>query len=297
MEIVYGLIGIILIIVFGLSVYIARKMFQPKTWTLEDSLALETEKNIIDFESLKTHGIEPVSIHHNGLKLQGEWIDNQSTKTLIFMHGHTYTLYGGYKYASMFLNRGYNVLLPNQRYHGNSEGKYCTLGYLESTDLHAWIAYVKTRIPQTKSLGLMGESMGGATVLMGGDHQAIDFIISDCAYSDFAKQSQEVLWRRHKIPSFMIYPTALLARLKYRIPLFKISPKTHIKSLKIPILLVHGDADDYIDVSHLHHLKAHSFNPPEVYICPNANHAQSYETNPIQYEKVVHDFLLTHNFL
>ena len=78
-------------------------------------------------------------------------------------HGNPYTDFG--PVLEKFKNLGYSLLLPYQRTHGKSEGKYLTFGVKESKDCLYWAKYIAKRFPN-RSISLHGISMGGATVAM-----------------------------------------------------------------------------------------------------------------------------------
>jgi hypothetical protein len=289
MIILYIFLALV-IITLGLGTYISFSIFRPKRWGVEESYLNEVNNGNIDESFMNKYDVQDVYTLSNKLKLHAKWIDNKSDKTMIFMHGHTFTLYGSYKYLPIFLNQNFNVLMPDQRYHGNSEGKFSTLGLKESEDLNNWVTFITDKNPKNRLIGVHGESMGGATVLMAAQNENINFIISDCAFSDFTLQTKELLKRKFKIPSFMVYPAALMSYILFKIPFFKIKPLNYLKNIKKPILLIHGESDQYIDKSHCHEL-SRIIDNSTIYLCKNADHAKSYSTNPKEYEKKVLDFL------
>ena len=88
----------------------------------------------------------------NGLhgKLRGEVIYNSKAaqvngrqKAAIICHGHTMNRLNSLKYAEIFYNSGYNVIIYDHAYFGESEGKFCTLGYYERADLSIVIDYAR----------------------------------------------------------------------------------------------------------------------------------------------------------
>lgn len=286
----YIAIGL-LVIVIGLSFFISKSIFKPKKWGVEESYQNEIETKRFDPKYFEQFKIEDVYMESFKLKLHAKLINQNSDKTMIFMHGHTFTLYGSYKYASMFLKKGYNVLMPDQRYHGTSKGKNCTLGYREADDLNNWIDYIKKVFPNNQVLGIHGESMGAATVLLAGHLKDVSFVISDCAFSDLKTQTTDILWKNFKIPKFIVYPTSLISRIVYKAPLLKINPMNNVENIKAPILFIHGDSDTYIGLDHLARNQLNKKEIDKVYVCKGADHAQSFATDKVEYEKQVDDFL------
>lgn len=64
-----------------------------------------------------------------------------------------------------FIEMGYNALIIDQRAHGNSQGKYRGMGYLECKDLKEWINFIVDKDKNSKII-LYGVSMGATTVMM-----------------------------------------------------------------------------------------------------------------------------------
>lgn len=287
----------LLVLVFFLSLYIVRTIFFPNKFTLEKCKEVEMEKGFFDDTFLQDKTVKDVYINNDGLKLYAKYVDNQSNKTLIIMHGYTYTHYGSYKYLKPFLKNNYNILMPDQRHHGNSEGRNTTLGGKEHLDLRAWISYIKEINPSNQVIGLHGESMGAATVLLEGHNEAVDFVISDCAFSTFQLQVEEHLWKFNRIPSFFVHTASLVGKLLYGAPITSVRPVDNVKNIKAPILLIHGSVDHYITITHFEQLKNETTDKDTIYLCEGADHAESYQTNPSRYDEIVTKFLADNNMI
>ena len=82
------------------------------------------------------------------------------------VHGFRAIPFSNFSYSAYyFLEHGYNVLLISQRAHEKSEGKYITLGYLESTDVNEWVKYLEEKRGLNRII-IYGTSMGADTVLV-----------------------------------------------------------------------------------------------------------------------------------
>ena len=105
----------------------------------------------------------------DGLTLRAAYIPREDAKgTIICMHGYHSTNNIEFVPEVRFLwNLGYNILLPWQRSHGKSEGRYITYGVKERHDLKRWILYTNRHLgAKNKDIFLCGISMGCATTLM-----------------------------------------------------------------------------------------------------------------------------------
>lgn len=90
--------------------------------------------------------------------------DKNSSNWVILLHGNT--LSGKFMYqsmGSMYTENGYNIIAPDFRGQGDSDGKVA-MGYLESLDSYDWIRYLNENY-DVDNLVVHGVSLGGATTL------------------------------------------------------------------------------------------------------------------------------------
>src|SRR4051812_31299095 len=85
-------------------------------------------------------------------------------RDVLMLHGVGDNREGVAGFAAMFLDRGYAVLLPDSRAHGESGGTLATYGLRESSDIRRWVDWLYVR-RQSKCVYGFGESMGAALVL------------------------------------------------------------------------------------------------------------------------------------
>ncbi|MFZ6019143.1 MAG: alpha/beta hydrolase [Chloroflexota bacterium] len=215
-------------------------------------------------------------------------------RTVVLVHGITYTRLGCIKYLPLFRRRGFNVLIYDQRYHGLSGGGNCTFGFYERHDLRAVLDWALAQLPPGGRVGTMGESLGAAVCLQ---HAAIDprpaFVIADCPYADLNDLLALRLRRDVGLPAFPFLPLAsLIARLQAGFWFGKVSPLRAVPGLEMPVLLVHGQQDDYTPPQHSQRLYAAKRRGLcRLYLAPNAGHAESYWNNRAAYEAVLEQFL------
>ena len=120
-----------------------------------------------------------------------------SHKWAILVHGYGRDQTYAFDYAEEYLKHGYNVLTPDLRASGTSEGIYLTMGAFESQDIVKWAEKIVERDPQAKII-LHGVSMGAATVLMADELQPpnVVAVVEDCgyttAYEMFAAQMKKI---------------------------------------------------------------------------------------------------------
>ncbi len=224
-------------------------------------------------EYLLTHVEPPVSIQsRDGLRLVGRYLppaENPDTPKGIYLQVHGYRSHPlcDFPGAAVYMaGEGYGVFLIDHRAMGGSEGKYITFGLRERYDVADWCAYLKERFPTTPVL-LDGVSMGGATVLLAAGEDLPDNVvgvIADCGYTSPAAICKKCLKQWFHLPPFPIYYAALLwirlfCGVWFTAPFWrwggrkgeKVRYETGdctlaLERTKLPILIAHGMADDFV---------------------------------------------------
>ena len=131
---------------------------------------------------------------HDGLRMEAVYYPAESSEavTVICAHGYTSHAEREWAFPGLFYHSlGYNVLIPYQRAHGLSEGKYITLGALEHLDMMNWVKLINARNPKDRIV-IHGLSMGGGIVLDLADQEMANV---KCLIADAPNPDIEGLFR------------------------------------------------------------------------------------------------------
>lgn len=242
------LVTIISSIIIFLGYYTYLKIVKKSKRTLREEINYLIKNNVIKegyYESLNKE--EFIVQTKDKLSLKGILIktNEASRGTIIFSHGISCTHGMMIKHVDLFLKNKFNVVLFDQRRHGNSEGKFSSYGYYEKEDLSLFVNYVKNEFKEDKFIGVIGESMGASTALqMLGINNSVDFIIAESAFSDLEKVLKINLKEKYKVPYFIFGKLAsLFSYLKHGFAFKDIKPIEVIKNNDTPILFIHGTED------------------------------------------------------
>lgn len=187
-----------------------------------------------------------------------------------------------------------NTLVIDQRAHGKSDGVTITFGVKERYDCFSWIQYANERFGRSKPIILSGLSMGAATVLMTADlplPSNVQCIIADSPYSSPYRIIEKVCVDLH-YPRRLVKPFLLLsARLYGNFNLQESSAVAAVKQTKLPILLIHGEADDFVPAHMSQQIYASNPERIQLHLFPGAGHGLACMTDPLRYRKIVWQFL------
>lgn len=240
---------------------------------------------------------EVVSIlSDDGLRLEGDIFsaDPSSHRWLIGVHGYTGNRKQTYDYARIYHEAGYHILTPDMRTHGESEGEYIGMGWLDRKDMLHWIELIMERDPEAEIV-LHGVSMGGATVLMTSGEELPDnvvAVIDDCGYTSvWDVFSDEAAYLFH-IPEFpLLYTASAFAKLRAGYTFGEASAISQVKKTTIPILFIHGSEDNFVHTDMVYELYAACPSEKALYIAEGAGHGQSFYLDPERYFDEVFRFL------
>ena len=231
---------------------------------------------------------------YDKLQLHSYVVTQNSNKWAIVVHG-----YGGSgklmsDKSKYFYDMGYNVLIPDLRGHGKSEGNYIGMGWKDRLDIISWINFIIKENPNAEIV-LHGTSMGAATVLMTSGENLpsnVKAIVADCAYTsawdEFSYQLESYL----KVPSsYILNVTNMVTKLKAGYSLKEASALECVKKATVPILYIHGDKDKFVPYSMMDKLYDATNSPKEKLTIEGGEHANSDLVSPFLYWLTVEDFL------
>ncbi|WP_300954452.1 alpha/beta hydrolase, partial [uncultured Clostridium sp.] len=232
----------------------------------------------------------------DNLKLHNYLIKNKNTsdKWVIIIHG--YNSKGLYmaSYAQNFYNMGYNIIIPDLRGHGKSEGNYIGMGWHERYDILDLANYIANTYNNSQIV-LFGVSMGAATVMSASGEilpKNVKSIIEDCGYTSTWNQFSYQLKSLFKLPSFpMMHIASIICKLKSGYFISESSPIKQIKKSITPTLFIHGDKDDFVPFFMLDELYNSSPVEKEKLIINDAAHAKASYVNPKLYWSTIENFL------
>lgn len=205
-------------------------------------------------------------------------LSNESNKWIILVHGYTSEQSSIYDIARHYSDKGYNVLTPDLRAHGLSEGKYVGMGWLDRNDLLLWIDYL-LRNYRNSEIILHGVSMGAATVMMASGENLptnVKLIVEDCGYTSVWDIFSFELKLRFNLSTFPVlnaasFITSVRAGYNYK----EASSIDQIKKSVTPILFIHGNADEFVPVNMAYKLYDNANINKELIIVDGAGHAES----------------------
>lgn len=231
----------------------------------------------------------------DGLKLSALMYKQPTptNKWVILVHGYKETNQSMKDAAVVFINHGYNVLLPDNRGCGKSEGQWLGMGWLDKEDIKCWINEVAKLTPDP-SIIMYGRSMGGATTMMlsGDNPQYVDLYIEECGYTSAYDIFSSELNKRFNLPPFPLMDIGnIIAQFKAGYNFKEASSVNQVKKCNKPMLFIHGTEDNFVSFSNLDIVYNAKKGVKEKMVVEGANHSGSRLVDPQTYWTTIFNFI------
>ena len=234
----------------------------------------------------------------DGIRLHAYYVRaaRPTRRTAVIVHGYTDNAVRMMMIGRMYgHDLGYNILLPDLRRAGQSDGSHIQMGWLDRLDVARWVSSVPRLFGDTATVVVHGISMGAATTMMlSGDSQPqyVRAFVEDCGYTDVKAQFTKEISERFHLPFFPLIPLAsALCRLRYGWSFDEASALKQVSRCRLPMLFIHGSADTYVPTSMVNELYAAKPAPKALWVAPGSAHAMSYHDYPQEYTSHVAWFL------
>lgn len=215
----------------------------------------------------------------------------------IIVHGYCSEGKEMFDKAEKFYQMGYNVLIPDLRAHGQSEGNYIAMGWHDRLDLIAWTNQIILH-NEDAQIVLYGVSMGASTVMMASGENLpnnVKVIIEDCGYTSVEDEFTYQLKEIFGLPKFpIIHLASMVTQVRAGYNFKEASAIKQVAKSNTPILFIHGNQDTFVPSYMIHELYEVAKCPKEKLIIEGAGHAESASVNPELYWNTIQNFLEQH---
>jgi alpha-beta hydrolase superfamily lysophospholipase len=235
----------------------------------------------------------------DGLRLAAWFIPGiptgEKAPTMILVHGLTAHRAAMLDRAEILNRHGYAVLAFDLRNHGESDGDITTLGYLEVNEVRAAFDYLLTRTDvEPQRIGILGHSLGAVIAIRtAAQIPEIALVVSESGFISLQENTGEI------IPALTGQAAAPLVGWfvdrESGVPISEVN--TLLDAPKIaprPMLFVHGESDNVVNVSNSRRLFEAAGEPKELFTIPNGGHADFIQADPAGYEARLIAFLEAH---
>lgn len=211
----------------------------------------------------------------------------------LVVHGYRDTNQSSYvlDMARHYYDADFNVLTPDLRASGQSEGEYVGMGWLDRLDILDWVDWILAQDADAQIV-IHGVSMGAATTMMVAGEEtpnAVVAFVEDCGYTSVWDVFASELSLRFGLPEFpLLYSASALSDLMAGYSFEEASALEAVARSEKPMLFIHGAADDFIPFDMMGRLyEAKTMGDKEMLVSESAGHAEAmYELDDVYWDTV-----------
>jgi hypothetical protein len=223
----------------------------------------------------------PVSTKDGNVeRIHGWWIpaEQATAPVLLYFHHNAVNIGANVSQARKFQQLGCSVLLVDYRGFGLSEGSFPTESQVYEDAQAAWVYLTRDRQIPARQIFIYGHSVGGAVAIdLAAKHPEAAALIVQSSFTSLRDMTK-------RFGLFWVLPIDLILRQRF-------DSLQKIKSLKMPVLFIHGTADPQIPVAMGQALYDATPEPKQILIIPQAGHDNNM-ADP--YYQVVKQFTAAH---
>lgn len=272
----------------GIFGRVPPKPTDTHVWNLNDAEAEADCREAL--ESFYRLPMEDVYIRaYDGLRLHAAYLNRGQDKLALLVHG--YRTKPEINFALQirdFLANGFDLLVIDHRAHGESEGRFVSMGQRECRDVLAWVDWAPYR-----KIAVYGMSMGCAAVGYASDRmdpEKVRVLVMDCGFSNFYDELNHKCDLWHFPKAGFANAENLLTRLLLRSDLRK-NTADSLAACKIPVFFLHGSDDAEVPVREMGRQYEACAAPKECRVVEGACHACSYAMGGEAVQKQVFRFV------
>jgi dipeptidyl aminopeptidase/acylaminoacyl peptidase len=247
--IVVILVGVAIVGYLGIGAMAANKLTVAQRMFTDDN----PQKHGMSYEDVT------LSARIDGLKIAAWYIPaylNQPAEkspAIVMVHGWNASRTNAFNQHFLDLaenlhEAGFTLLMIDLRGHGQSEDSHFTFGRLERRDVLAAVDYLVQRGHQPGKIGLLGTSMGAASVIgAAAEDQDVGAVATDSLFAEIYPVVEGLWSTQSGLPKLFIYPTRWMYYLENGWDIASARPVDEIgKIAPRPLFLIHCEQDTYI---------------------------------------------------
>jgi fermentation-respiration switch protein FrsA (DUF1100 family) len=212
-----------------------------------------------------------------GLQLDGAFVDNGSESIVLFTHGNRHNITKFRDHYQLFTAIGQSFLTFDYPGYGRSPGIPSeSAAYASARAAYAYIH--KTLGYRPEKIVSYGCSMGGAVAIELTRHAPVACLITESTFTNTWEMA------KHLYPFFPVWP--LLPK--------RFQNDSKLPHVRVPILLIHGEADPTVPVRMASELFSIAQSPAQLVLIPEADHINSISVGAEKLRDTIRNFIATH---
>jgi uncharacterized protein len=227
---------------------------------------------------------DKVTLSLNGDQLAGWWVpsENPQARTLLYLHGNAANVSANLEHVLRLRSAGLNVFIFDYRGYGDSTGGPPREKLLYDDAERAWRYLVEERNIPPANIVIYGHSLGGALAIdLASKHPEAGALITESTFPSIAAAAEGSV--------FAYLPLRIIVTERF-------DSISKIRSVRLPKLILHGEADTMLPPRLARQLYDAAPDPKQLALIPHGGHEDSAVVNATAYFAALNGFLSQYHF-
>ncbi|MBP1970113.1 fermentation-respiration switch protein FrsA (DUF1100 family) [Virgibacillus natechei] len=264
-----------------------------------ETVASQQDESIVEeakqwFDEQDTEVLEQIS--YDDLSLKAIYIENEVStgKTVVLAHGYRGMKEDMNELVKFYYDQGFDILMPDARGHGESEGDYVGYGWHDRLDYVQWIEMLVDSY-EAEDIFLHGNSMGASLVLMTSGEdlpEEVKGIVADSGYTTVKEELTHQLNHLYNLPAFPLLDiTSVMTNIRAGYTFEEASAIDQVKNTTLPVYIIHGEEDDLVPTEMAYELYDAAGGEKELWIVPDAGHTDAHTVTTAEFQERLQRFI------
>lgn len=220
--------------------------------------------------------------------------NSKSNKWVVILHGYNGSMEDVYDIAMHYAEEGYNILTPDLRANGESEGAFLGMGWTDRLDVINWVDVILKDNPSAEVVIHGIDTGADAALMLSGEpiKNSIKAIIAEGAYPkawDVVKKEYKARYEKWPVFPFLNMLNPVM-KVWAGYSLKDANAVKQVKDTSVPILLIRGGNDTYVTKDMTEELNKAIASAHEVYTVEAGTHEDCRYADPDNYYSKTFEF-------
>lgn len=219
----------------------------------------------------------------------------KSDKWVVILHGYNGSMEDVYDIAMRYAEEGYNILTPDLRGNGESEGAFLGMGWTDRLDIINWIDVILKKNPSAQVVIHGIDTGADAALMLSGEplKSSIKAIVAEGAYPkawDVVKKEYKARYEKWPVFPFLNMLNPVM-KVWAGYSLKDANALKQVKNTSVPILLINGGKDTYVTEDMTKEIDKAIASTHERLTIPTGTHEDCRYAEPDNYYNKTFDFI------
>lgn len=248
-----------------------------------------------DYDAWKEqHQGERVTLQtEDNIRLSGLLYDQGGKETVVYLHNIGSAAGEDFYYAPWYWEKGYNILMPDNRAHGESEGNCVSYGVYETEDVNQWLQLICEKYGDDSQIIVHGDTLGAAAALMASANypEQVAFTVAESPVANLYDAAAYMMKNQFSSIPFFLWIGDWYCNKAYGFHLKDVNMCDAVQQSDTPLLILSGLEDTVVDPENAVAIQAASGADCQIFGIEDGTHGLLYAKHSDEIKQSIDRFI------